>query len=340
MDEYIPKISEHLFLCSIADSDRVFQVFRCNGCNIASGTKHRCYILFNPYRPDSLPRCLRCEKKKKGCSLSAYEPRTNTNSTKKAMSSEEGYRLSLLTQLVAKSQKAAHKVLPKNPVHAVQMLRGCYEGQDEHAEVASSPAESDYEDYRDVPVDSGCEWSQDEAFNAGMREQVQLPQDVAMADGTVSAHDAQDPFGAVETFGAEAPQQKAIDAVALVANETPSGALESPNAEALQDAPMNSDVLMADHTVSARDARNPIGALVIFHLRGRFFDSTSSLIPSGFAQSTGYGRTCQSKRADIISATVEASGEAGSGTATDGGCRRSSTPNGRETLRDLLHGPW
>lgn len=224
--------------------------------------------------------------------LSAYEPRTNTNSTKKAMSSVEGYTLSLLTQLVAKSQKAAHKVLPKNPVDAVHMLRGCYESQDELAEVESSANESDYEDYRDVPGDSGCEWSQDEAFNAGMPQQASLPQDVAMMDSTVSAHDAQDPTGAVETSDAEAPQQDVIDADAPVADKTASGALESPNAEALQDAPMDLDVPMADQTISARDFRNPIGALVILHSHSPVFDNRSSLISSRFAQSTGYNGPC------------------------------------------------
>lgn len=174
------------------------------------------------------------------------------------MSSEEGYKLSLLTQLVAKSQKAAHKVLPKNPVDAVQMLRGCYEGQDELAEVESSAAESNYEDYRDVVVDSGCEWSQDEAFNAGAPHQASLNQDVTMADS------------AAEAFDAGAPQDRVINSDVTMADNTTSGTLEAQNAETLQAEPIHPGVSMADNSVLARDARNPIGALRILHLCAAF----------------------------------------------------------------------
>lgn len=138
---------------SINDSThRNTQAARCIGCNIKGKTKHRCYVLFNPELPNSLPRCLRCEKKKKGCSLAAYERRASTNSEKRSMVSTEGYELCMLVQLIAKTRKAAGLVVPRTPEDAVRMLRGCHPDQDT-VELGPPGEESTYEDYTNVTVD-------------------------------------------------------------------------------------------------------------------------------------------------------------------------------------------
>ncbi len=142
--------------------------------------KHRCYVLFNPDRPDGLPRCHRCEIKKKGCSLSAYEPRASTNSEKRTIPGKEGYQLSLLQQVVAKRRKAKGLTLPDTPEDAVKMLRTCHPKQTSFVEEFAFP-NTDIEDYRGLNVYSGDEWSMDEAF--GSYELEQEGEDVGIEGG-------------------------------------------------------------------------------------------------------------------------------------------------------------